>query len=772
MPDVPDVPVVDDVDLDILPVFVEEANELCAQVGEGLRAWQAQPGEAAVGIRLRRTLHTLKGSARMAGAMRLGDLAHRMESRLLEGEGVREPSTALLDELEADLDRIADMLEELQRGKFGSVAQDEVAAGAPGPAVGGAAIEATPPVVSVTEALPGPADVEPAQRALLRVRADIVDQLVNESGAVAVTRAQVDGELRALKANLLELKASVIRLRGQVREIELQGDQQIPSRRARADEAAAGFDPLEFDRYTRFQELARALAESVDDVATAEQGLRRSLESADNVLSTQGRLTREMEQQLLILRTVAFDSMAERFHRVVRQAGHDVGKRVQLDLRGGNVELDRAVLERLAGPLEHLLRNAVDHGIESAQIREAAGKSASGTVVLAVRQVGNEILVELSDDGGGLNLDAIRAKAIAHGRYPPEAALTEAQLVECMFVPGLTTATQVTAVSGRGIGLDVVRAEVSALGGRVEVSTRRGQGTTFALTLPLTLAVAQAVLVRAGGRVWALPAPMVEQVRQVEAAALLQLFAARNLDWQGSSYPFHYLPWLLGDVANRPTGARSNAVLLLHAGPHRTAVHVDEVLGNQEIVVKNIGPQLARVPGIAGAAVLGTGEIVLILNPVQLAQRPGIPVYTPDAAKLDLGPVGESGPASGDRATRVMIVDDSLTVRRVTSRMLAREGFEVTIARDGVEALELLDTQSPDVILLDIEMPRMDGFEFMRKLRPSPRFRDTPVIMVTSRAAEKHRALARELGVNLYLGKPFQEEELLTNLRRMISLTR
>ncbi|MGZ8255489.1 MAG: response regulator, partial [Burkholderiaceae bacterium] len=327
---------------------------------------------------------------------------------------------------------------------------------------------------------------------------------------------------------------------------------------------------------------------------------------------------------------------------------------------------------------------------------------------------------------------------------------------------------KVTSISGRGVGMDVVRAEITSLGGRVDVATERTRGTRFTLSLPLTLAVAQAVLVRAGGRLWALPAPMVEQVQQVREQALLNLYTKREVEWQGKHYPFHYLPRLLGDLSRNPETKRYNAVLLLKTGQGTAAIHVDEMIGNQEIVVKNIGPQLARVSGISGATVLGTGEIVLIIHPVQLAQRADIPTFDPDAE----GKVVALDPAGGTAGPPlVLIVDDSLTVRKITSRLLTREGFAVLTAKDGVDALQVLAEHMPDVILLDIEMPRMDGFEFTKTLRNEPKQAHIPIIMITSRTADKHRTRAAELGVDLYLGKPYQEEELLRNLREMLGVT-
>jgi chemosensory pili system protein ChpA (sensor histidine kinase/response regulator) len=382
--------------------------------------------------------------------------------------------------------------------------------------------------------------------------------------------------------------------------------------------------------------------------------------------------------------------------------------------------------------------------------------------------VGNEILIELSDDGSGVDLARVRDRARAVGLIAADAEPTDQQLIECLFQPGFSTASKVTQISGRGIGMDVVRSEIAALGGRVEVQTTAGKGTQFNLYLPLTLAVAQAVLVRAGGRLWALPAPMVEQVQQVKADVLLGLYVAKAVEWQGRSYPFHYLPRLLGDTGHNPETMRYNAVLLVRSGQGVAAIHVDEMVGNQEVVVKNIGPQLARVSGISGATVLGTGEIVLIINPVLLAQRADVPTYDPHAEQ-HVSRIAQK-PAR-DHRPQVMIVDDSLTVRKITSRLLAREGFDVLTAKDGVDALQVLIDHTPDVILLDIEMPRMDGFEFTKTIKGDAKNAHIPIIMITSRTAEKHRNRAAELGVDLYLGKPYQEDDLLRHLRDMLSIT-
>jgi len=798
----------DDVDEQVLPIFLDEAAELFPQAGEELRAWRRNPHDGKPVSELRRTLHTLKGSARMAGAMRLGQLTHLMESDLAVGDAPAGASPEFFESMETSLDRIAFVLDRLRSGETNSrlpwVAErpDEVpvatvanvtavapvppiaehpvivplspppivAAKAP-PGMGPPAVVGAVPVPAVTthaaEAVP---ELETGTRAQLRVRADVIDRLVNEAGEVAIARARVEGELRSLKSNLLELTTSVIRLRAQMREIEIQAESQIQSQMSLMQEQHGDFDPLEFDRYTRFQELTRSLAEGINDVSTVQHSLLKNLDDADAALLAQARLSRDVQQRLFSIRTVPFGSLSERLYRILRATAKELDKRANLEIHGAKVELDRSVLEKLVGPLEHLLRNALDHGIETRDARVKAGKLETGEISLTVRQVGNEVVIDLADDGAGVDFAGVRERARTLGLFAAGTEPTDAQLVELLFQPGFTTASKVTQISGRGIGMDVVRAEVGALGGRVEVATTRDKGTRFTLTMPLTLAVAQAVLVRAGGRLWALPAPMVEQIQQIKSQALLDLYIQRKLNWQGREYPFHYLPRLLGDMAHNPETLRYNSVLLLRSGQSHAAIHVDEMVGTQEVVVKNIGPQLARVSGISGATVLGSGEIVLIINPVQLAGRADVPKFDPNDDERAVGDRPRAPVAVVSTQPLVMIVDDSLTVRKITSRLLQREGFAVIAAKDGVDALQLLGEQLPDLILLDIEMPRMDGFEFAKTIKGDPKFVNIPIIMITSRTAEKHRSRAAELGVDLYLGKPYQEDELLRHLREMTGI--
>ncbi len=410
----------------------------------------------------------------------------------------------------------------------------------------------------------------------------------------------------------------------------------------------------------------------------------------------------------------------------------------------------------MLAPIEHMLRNAVAHGIENRDQRLAAGKPEVGEIIVKLAQEGNEIILSMSDDGKGLDAERIRARAEAMGLLQPGQSADDATLFDFIFQPGFSTAAELTQLAGRGIGMDVVKTEVGELGGRIEILSQAGKGTTFRLYLPLTLAVTQTLLVRVGHQHFAVPSTMIEQVMEMKEKGLAAIRDQGEVVWQGNRYPFHFLPHLLGDAQALPELHRQYWVLLLRSGSQRVAVLVDELNGNQEVVVKNIGAQLARVVGIAGATVLGDGRVVLILNPVALASR--TPVVSVQAA-IPAAPVSVATEVAA--MPTVMVVDDSLTVRKITSRLLMREGYQVVLAKDGVDALEQLIDVIPDVILSDIEMPRMDGFDFVRNVRGDERLRNLPIIMITSRTADKHRNYALEIGANHYLGKPYDEVELL-----------
>jgi chemosensory pili system protein ChpA (sensor histidine kinase/response regulator) len=760
--------VADEIDAQLLPIFLEEADTLVPDTSAQLRSWKMAPGEKAARDALRRNLHTIKGSARMVGAMRLGELTHVMESRVIAViEGHLIASADVFDTLETQLDRLADAVDRLKQGDLEPVAEDaSVPLEAPVEPVFAQAAAASTVTESATDPLAPAQPVTRDSNALtLRVRADWIDRMVNQAGEVAIARSRIESEVFAFKRHVSELSDALVRLRGHIREVEIQAESQMQAT-FQTQGVAEQFDPLEFDRFTRFQEVTRFLAESVNDISTVQHILLARLGEADAALLQQMRLNRELQQDLLRVRMVPLYSVAERLYRTVRQTARDVDKRAQLDIQGGDLEIDRSVLEKVTAPLEHLLRNALAHGIETPEERRVAGKAEFGEIVLSARQAGNEMMLTVKDDGAGLNYARIREKAEANGLLLPGVEPTESLLAQLIFAAGFSTAETVSQVAGRGVGMDVVKSEIAALGGRIDITSTPGVGTSFNIYLPLTLAMTQAVMIQAAKHDYALPTPLVQQVLELKPLELEQAMSAGEVTWRGARYPFSYLPHLLGDTEAVHEVQRYNPVVLLKSGTSQAAVLVDVIEGTREIVVKNIGPQMARITGVAGATVRGDGRVILIINPVPLALRWASLPRTERTAPAKTAEV-----SAAPQPPMVLVVDDSLTVRKITTRLLTREGFRVDSAKDGVDALEKMHDLIPDVVLLDVEMPRMDGFELARVMRSDAVLKSVPIIMITSRTADKHRNHALELGVNVYLGKPYQEQQLLDHIAEQLEHT-
>ncbi|MEO6278740.1 Hpt domain-containing protein [Roseateles sp.] len=794
----------DNIEPELYPIFEEEGRDLLQDLHGALRDWLAEPGELGRSDACMRALHTFKGGARLAGAMRLGEQAHNLESAI---EALLQAGTAdhgQVQALQHDGDALEHAFEELGRSLSAPatvapvatpVAAPVVAAPAPAPVVAPEPESRYEPLARFAQPAPVVEEVasEPARQidwsrfadntevaagsdnlaigqALVRVRGSLLERMATQAGEVSIRRARMESELAQMKGALLDLDDNLERLRTQLRELDLQAEAQMHAQQELAQQGGREFDPLEFDRYTRFQELTRMLTESVGDVATLQRTLSRNVQAGEDELAAQSRLTRELQDDLLRTRLVDFDSVGERMHRVVRQAARDAGKQVKLEITGGQTELDRSVLERTAGAFEHLLRNSVAHGIEAPEVRVAAGKEAAGTLRIEVGQHGNEVRLNFVDDGAGLNLARIRERGLQLGLIAPDAELDDAQLRRLIFAPGFSTASQITELSGRGIGMDVVRAEVGTLGGSIETTSTTGKGTSFLLRLPLTTALTQVVLLKSAEQVVAVPAALMQSVQRVPVDAVEAAYATGKLQHGGAELPFYWLGGLLGHGGRGHTHGKHAAVVLVRSAQASLALHVDEVVGNQEVVVKNLGAQLNRVPGLAGISLLASGDVALIYNVVALADWYGADAQARLAAAR--GELSEHKPVAPDAeelvlAPLVLVVDDSLTVRRVTQRLLERVGFRVTLAKDGLDAMEKLSgDELPSVVLSDIEMPRMDGFDLVRNMHADSRLAKLPVIMITSRIAQKHRDYAAQLGVDHYLGKPYDEEHLLGLIRQ------
>jgi len=612
-------------------------------------------------------------------------------------------------------------------------------------------------------ALPPGREPQPAseRQELARVDADLLDTLLNNAGEVSIFRSRLEQQVSSIDFNLQELSRTVTRLKEQLRKLEMETEAQILHRHDDEGIRRKDFDPLELDRYSAIQQFSRALAESSSDVASIQGLLENLTQEAHNLLLQQSRVITELQNGLMRTRMVPFQRHVQRLSRLVRQAANETGKKAELVVEGASGELDRQVLERMLPPFEHMLRNAVVHGLELPAERVKKGKPESGRIMVNLYREGAEVVIVVADDGAGMNVRAIREKAVALGLVDPRHSLTDEEAMQLILEPGFSTAGSVTKAAGRGVGMDVVATEVKKLGGALFIESTPGVGTTFTVRLPFTLAISQSLIVRVIDEFYALPLPTVEGVVRLSSAQVAQHLAEETptFDYGGQKYRFQHLGAFLGSgPALLPEGDASVSVILVRAGEHSSALVADELVGSREIVVKSVGPQISSIRGISGATILGDGRIVIILDVGALVRSEWRSRPSPDFQPRD----------REDKRTFALVVDDSITVRRVTQRLLERNGMRVMTAKDGLDAVTMLQEHVPDVILLDIEMPRMDGYEVASHVRNDPRLKDVPIVMITSRVGEKHRARAIELGVNDYLGKPYQEAQLLDAIEPLV----
>lgn len=865
-------------DAELIEIFLEEADEILEQASVAKQRWIDNANDGSALDELQRCLHTLKGGARMAGIVAIGDLSHELES-LYENiaEGHLPLTQDLYQVVHACDDRIMDMLSEL-RSKLHCQSADELIesvrlfresgglqgetgylseaadnsgfveqagplleklagqiqqAGAEGvdkpqlhESIRGhlesfqgvayeagvneagdlcqiflevlasvepeelaeqqvqadladwlerittsyqearqaeteeRAVSATPAVI---ESMPMRPDAErkPAQDNV-RVSAALLEHLVDLAGETSVSRSRVEQQVSRYGYAIDEVGSTVERLREQLRRLENETEAQILFRQEREGPTHEGFDPLEMDRYSRIQELSRALMESVSDLLDLKETLRDQVRVTENLLLQQSRTNTELHEGLMKARMVPFSRLVPRLRRIVRQISGELNKSADMTFKNAEAELDRSLLEHMTAPLEHMLRNALDHGIESAGQREAAGKPAVGQITLSLYRDGGDIVLELQDDGAGIDIGRVRAKAIENGLMAGDAPLTDHEILQFIMHQGFSTAEQVTQISGRGVGMDVVHSEIRQLGGTISIDSELGKGTRFTVRLPFTVSIARALMVNVGEDTFALPLSSIEGVVRINPYELEEYYREDGPDFEyaGVRYDLHYLGDFLGRGQSYQvqSGVLPLPVILVRTSEHAIAVQVDSISGSREVVLKPLGPQFTDVPGMSGATILGDGRVVLILDMASMVRehmaRAGIELLD---KVVDIKPAQ----AATDDHLRVMVVDDSVTVRKVASRLLERHGMEVILAKDGVEAMTKLQEVVPSIMLLDIEMPRMDGFELASLVRHDENLRDVPIIMISSRTGDKHQARAREIGVNQFMGKPFQEADLL-----------
>ncbi|NOZ52681.1 MAG: response regulator [Gammaproteobacteria bacterium] len=797
---------VEEYDEDVIEIFLEEAEEIQENADRLLHEWVKDVDNRDLIAEMQRALHTLKGGARMANITPIGDLSHGIES-LLEGitEGRLLPTPEYPQVVQACHDWLAHAIEKVKQqkplteateltrqldnllsGKRALHGVEQVSDATPQEVLPEAAPVNLVELPSFSKIDDADAQIESQLHVVakssaarvadeqIRVKADLIDNMVNHAGEVNIYNARMGQQLGAWHFNLTELDQTVHRLHEQLRKFEIETEAQIMYRHS-SDVVVNDdgrfheqFDPLELDRFSTMQQLSRSMAESLNDLTNIQHYLDNISSETDVLLLQQSRVNTDLQEGLMSTRMTPFSSVIARLRRVVRQTCQETGKEAELKVNGAEGEMDRTQLNRVIPALEHILRNAVDHGIEQPAQRIKASKPESGSIEINFSREGSEVVLHISDDGAGIDIDAIRKKAIERGLISASSNLGEDEVIDFILQSGFSTATSVTQISGRGVGMDVVNTEIKQLNGSLHIETKHGRGSSFIIRLPLTVLVNQALMIQVDEAVYAIQLSNVEHVIRQSGEQLNQFITGKEkaLLYAGQHYQHLNIGYVLHGTAPRMADKKTKHPLLLaRSGEHRVALQVDALIGRQEIVIKSVGAQLSSVNSISGATIMPDGTVALILDLATLI-RTSHAVDKIDANAQVAKKLVE--PNKREKRPTVLIVDDSITVRKVSQRLLKRHNYDTWTAKDGVDALTVMLEHIPDIMLLDIEMPRMDGYELATAMRNDERLKHIPIIMITSRTGEKHRDRAFRIGVNNYMGKPFQEQELLENLQALL----
>ena len=801
---------------DVLEYFVPEAIEHLESMAQSLIALEGQGATESEIAALFRAVHTLKGAAYTVGCGMIGDLAHRVEDMLGEIREYQRPlDRAAIETVFAGLDALRLLVRSGEdRADTRGTAYERaiglldslpaIGAGTtlePQPSVETLAAEPTADVATVSSAVTShpsvaetPQHLEPAVaaepvarapehvtrgpdrsrssreagarrvRPSIRVSLDRLDALMNLVGELVITRSRLERHLGQLEQAGELLSFTQSRMTQTVAEFESKYADRLvpPARSAGGGSAEPGasplgdfFDELEFDRYDDFNLLARRVGEISSDLTEIQHELTGLVRIVREDAGGVQRLSGELRGQITRARMVPVGRLFAPFVRMVRDGSRAAGKSVVLEVRGETVEMDTTIVELMADPLIHLVRNAIAHGIEPEEVRRGAGKPPQGTIHLGAAHKGGSIYIEVADDGRGIDVEAVGEAARRGGFVTAEtlARLGERDILDLIFLPGLTTATSVTTAAGRGVGMDVVRSNVGRLGGEIEVQTEAGRGTRFRIRLPLTVAIADALMVNVGPETLAIPVPAVKGAIHVRPEEIRTKDGVESIEIEGESVDLVRLDRVL-QISGRETDGPLS-VVTLRTGRKTLAVVVDEFLSKEEIVIKNLGAFLQGIGPFAGATVTGQGHVVLLLDSLKLLEMSAASAW-PGAVEFRREHEAIAAPAA-EAKRRVLLVDDSVSVRKFVGGMLERAGFHVVTARDGAEALQQLSEQSVDVIVTDLEMPRLNGYELIRDLSREPTTCDLPVVVLTTRAGAKHVNLARELGVEHYVAKPVDE---------------
>ncbi len=779
---------------ELLESFYEEAREHLDELDSSLNILESQvtepaemtPDQKEIVRKIRRAVHTLKGASAVIGLSTIAAWGHIFEDFL---DWLYESARSITPEMIAMLMDGGDLMarlvaspqmsqdtrsQALQAQFTGIMGAPETGAPSaePSPAPGGVPAETAPPAPTATvlpEPEPGHPDFFTRQTQTLRVSTERVDELVNLTGEVMIVSGAFEQQMNLFMEATRELDVARNRLREIARDMEVGYEVKALGRLgtgaggpAAAATAYEDFDSLELDRYSRLSMIIRTLNESVIDVGALFTRLSTLHSDFDGHLNRQRVLMSDLQDKMMQIRMLPMSTLSNKLRRTVREVGKVLGKKLRLVIEGEEIELDRLIWDRLTDPLMHLLRNAADHGIEPPDVRRRINKPAVATLRLAASREGNQVVIRITDDGAGLNYRAITRKARDAGLMGEDEEMAEEELAALIFRPGFSTRETISEVSGRGVGMDVVRENIQSIKGSVRVNSWKERGTRFTIRIPLTLAAIRALLFRLEDRTFAIALNEIREIIRVEPRNLIRR-PKRAIRAGEDLIPLHSLKTLL-HIDTGKSESLSPIVLVVDAGGRREALEIDALVGQREIVIKSTGSHLRYVRGISGVTIVGDGSVVPILNVPEL-----IGVETAITPRPRVIPAEEAEPAPvAERPPTILVVDDSVSIRQVVSQLLEGQGWQIRTARDGLDALEKLREEQPDLIVLDIEMPRMNGYEFLSALSADPDYRRIPVVMLTSRATAKHRDRAIALGARGFAIKPFNDNEFIDMILSLI----
>ncbi len=806
----------DEVPAEILEFFQPEAEEHLQIVSDCLLSLEANHSPEEIN-KLFRAIHTVKGSAAQVGLKRLGGIAHRVEDligRLREGE---------IDPLPQVIDlclESVDVLKKTLHKQWGNEAEmrtgvdsllNRIAEVAPMDAedapVAAEAATANDSAESETAASAqsatpktGKAPNAAAVAKSVRISLSRLDRMMNTVGELVINRTRMLGRVTELERLRDTLGFSKERLQGKVAEFQEKYEfNRINSTRGPLSQsttptpqmltnAAAGdtsfwseFSELEMDRYDDVNILSRSMTEISADVNEVLSQMGGFIGRVEGDIDEFTKLAHHLQDEITAARMVPIGTLYSRLSRAVRDAAKSTGKQVELDLSGSETELDNNIIQQISDPLVHLVRNSVAHGIELPEGRRDAGKSDIGRVTLRAYHRGNHIYIEVEDDGRGIDYDRVKQSAVDRGLVSHETAssLTERELREMLFHPGFSTAPLKTELAGRGVGLDVVRANLNSLNGEIEIQSTAGAGTKFILKEPLTLIISPALFVRCGAANFALPLVVVEEIRRLRADEIEDIGGKLLTKVRDVVTEVIRLDSYLGLPPLEPINGYFRMVVA-NADNRQVGIVVEEVLGKDEIVIKSLGEYLRRVKLFPGTTIAPDGSLILLLDLNRMiATEPGerksiqasasaARIFAPGSAAIAKGSIPTDAIDRVHHERVVVVADDSISVRKFVGRMLEKNGYRVILASDGLEAAELITQHGCHLVITDLEMPRMTGYELMAQLRQSPATRRIPVMVVTSRAGAKHRDRAMKEGAVAFLTKPVQEDQLTEAVEQLI----